>query len=601
MSKIIGYLVMAVLAIPLTAWAQPTTQYTREVLGNVDQMLLDNQLDKALETLDEAIARSKGNANDLAYLYANQSGIYVSNDSLLLGKRLLDSSMVYATSDPAKAIAYRASAHLNNHLNLPDQVVKDALTGLAYLEGYEDDPVTAYALNYLLYGAHSKWEDHEKMERYIRQAAHYAERAQRPNLLANVRNGMSTMYLAAYKRTKDRASLDSAHHYLLQAFSTQREHPGKVSGNAIAITGINLANYYMEFSDKPIAIRKKQAYTYLDRVEDELNRKRATADKWVNVFGIKSGFALLENDIAQAEQYLLQGVSLIHQDNNRYPKEEHLAFTYLSDIAAKKGDYRAALNYQKTAQEKLTEVFDQEQVFNAQKLEIQYETNKKDEQLKLLGETALLRKRQNYLYGGLALALLIGLVFMFSSYRFKLRYSRERERKLAQEKAEAERFAAMQLRMEKEEQARLKAEQELLELQRQQLQKEALANSLIIEQKNETLNQIRDNLKEGDAQLIQRLLKKETLLNTDFDEIKLQLQELHPEFFRQLNEQSVQKLTLLDLKYCTYIYLNMDTRQIAQTLHVETQSVRMFKYRLKQKLGLAKEIDLEQFIQQLGR
>src|SRR5690606_3896795 len=118
--------------------------------------------------------------------------------------------------------------------------------------------------------------------------------------LANVRNGMSTMYLAAYKRTKDRASLDSALHYLLQAFSTQREHPGKVSGNAIAISGINLANYYMEFSDKPIAIRKKQAYTYLDRVEDELNRKRATADKWVNVFGIKSGFALLENDIAQA-------------------------------------------------------------------------------------------------------------------------------------------------------------------------------------------------------------------------------------------------------------------------------------------------------------
>ena len=307
-----------------------------------------------------------------------------------------------------------------------------------------------------------------------------------------------------------------------------------------------------------------------------------------------------ENDIAQAEQYLLQGVSHIHSDNKAYPNEEYRLFDALAQMAVKKGDYRAAVNYQRTAEEKLREVLNHEQIFNAQKLEIQYETDKKDEQLKLLGETASLRKRQNYLYGGLALALLMGLVFMFSSYRFKLRYSRERERKLAQEKAEAERFAAMQLQMEKEEQARLKAEQELLELQRQQLQKEALANSLIIEHKNETLNQIRDNLKEGDAQLIQRLLKKETLLQTDFDEIKLQLQELHPEFFRQLNEQSIQKLTPLDLKYCTYIYLKMDTRQIAQALHVETQSVRMFKYRLKQKLGLAKETDLEQFIQQLG-
>src|SRR5690606_14265750 len=136
---------------------------------------------------------------------------------------------------------------------------------------------------------------------------------------------------------------------------------------------------------------------------------------------------------------------------------------------------------------------------------------------KLLAETASLRKRQTYLYGGLALALLVGLVFMFSSYRFKLRYSIEREKKLAHEKEEAGRYAAMQLKMEKEEQARLKAEQELLELQRERLQKEALANSLIIEHKNDMLNQIRNQLRTGDAHHVRKLLKTEMLLNTDFE------------------------------------------------------------------------------------
>ncbi|MGV3763265.1 hypothetical protein [Parapedobacter sp.] len=599
MGKIIGCL-FAILAGHALAWAQSITADTRAAIEKIEQLQLDNQSEKALEVLHEAIGRNTGNADDLAYLYAHQSGIYVSCDSLLLGKRLLDSSMAYAVSDPAKALAYRASAHLNNHLNKPDQVVKDALTGLTYLEGHEDQPVTAYYLNYLLYGAHSKWDDQEKMGQYIRKCAYFAEKADRPDLVANALNGMYSMHSAAYKRSKKPASLDSMFHYLRRSFLIQREHPGKVGGNTLTITCINLANYFLVYADNPIDERKEQAEVYLAIAEEELNRGRAAEDMWVNVLGIKSGFAMEEDDIPQAEAYLLQAVSRIHQHNRAYPKEEYSLFKALADIAVKKRDVQAALGYQQAAEAKLKQIFNQEQIFNAQRLEIQYETDKKDGQLKLLAETAALRKRQNYLYGGLALALLIGLVFMFTSYRFKLRYSRERERKLAWEKEEAQRYAAMQLKMEKEEQARLKAEQELLELQRQQLQKEALANSVIIERKNDTLNQIRDKLKEGDAHLIRKLLKKETLLHTDFEKIKVQLQELHPGFFKQLNNQAVQKLTLLDQKYCTYIYLKMDTKQIAQTLHIETQSVRMFKYRLKQKLGLPKEMDLEQFIQQIG-
>lgn len=85
------------------------------------------------------------------------------------------------------------------------------------------------------------------------------------------------------------------------------------------------------------------------------------------------------------------------------------------------------------------------------------------------------------------------------------------------------------------------------------------------------------------------------LVQSDFEDIKTHIQELHPDFFNQLNKNALQKLTPLDLKYCTYIYLKMNTKQIAQALDVEPQSVRMFKYRLKQKFGLGKEVDLEDF------
>lgn len=148
-------------------------------------------------------------------------------------------------------------------------------------------------------------------------------------------------------------------------------------------------------------------------------------------------------------------------------------------------DLQMALNYQQTAERLLKKTFDQQQIFNTQKLEVQYESEKKNQQLKLLSQQAEFRKKQNYLYGGIALALLAGLAFMFRAYRFKLRYSIERERQLHQEKEESEKRASIQLRLEKEEQARLKAEQELLDLKRKQLEKEALANSLMIEHKND--------------------------------------------------------------------------------------------------------------------
>ena len=43
----------------------------------------------------------------------------------------------------------------------------------------------------------------------------------------------------------------------------------------------------------------------------------------------------------------------------------------------------------------------------------------------------------------------------------------------------------------------------------------------------------------------------------------------------------------------------MDNQQIANIMKIEPKTVRMAKYRMKQKIGLEKEIDLQTFIQNL--
>lgn len=592
------YILAAYLLCTATVKSQSLSPSTTKVLDQLEYFHLHNQPEEALNLLATEIENTS-ETTDLAYFYSYQSTIYATKDSLLLSKKLIDLSMENARKSGNKnalAMAYRGKAFLANAMNMPDVVVKDAIEGLKQIENNDEDPTTKYSLNYLLYGAYSKWDDSEKMETYIRKAQHYALMAENVNLQVNVNNGLSSMYQARFKKTSESQLLDSSYYYLSQSFALQQKNPEKVSGNTFVITCINLANYFLDYSPENLAERKEKAYRYLDLAEEKLKADEASQEKWMNVFGIKSGFAKKEGNPALAEKYLLQGLSHLVASNKNYYRLEYAVNKDLADLAFKRNDTEAALQFQQKAEELLKKSFNEQQLFNVQKLEVQYETEKKDKELQLLKEREAFNRKQNYLYGGIASALLFGLGFMFVSYHFKLRYSIEREKKLAQEKEDAEQQAKMQILLEKEEQARLKAEQELLDLRKQQLEKEALANSLIIDRKNETLKQIQNKIQSGEASHIQKLIKEEMLLQTDFEDIKLQIHELHPDFFNRLNEKAVQKLTSLDLKYCTYLYLKMSTKQIAQILHVEPQSVRMFKYRLKQKFGLGKEISLEEFL-----
>ncbi len=94
-------------------------------------------------------------------------------------------------------------------------------------------------------------------------------------------------------------------------------------------------------------------------------------------------------------------------------------------------------------------------------------------------------------------------------------------------------------------------------------------------------------------------MREENLMDYDFESAKFRIQELHSNFFKTLNEHSKQKLTPLNLKYCSYIYLGLDTKQIATLLNIEPKSVRITKYRLKQKFGLVKEDELYTFFHQI--
>ncbi|MBL6664190.1 MAG: hypothetical protein ISP71_08845, partial [Flavobacteriales bacterium] len=58
-------------------------------------------------------------------------------------------------------------------------------------------------------------------------------------------------------------------------------------------------------------------------------------------------------------------------------------------------------------------------------------------------------------------------------------------------------------------------------------------------------------------------------------------------------------LTHNDLRLCTYLRLNLSSKEIAQLLNISTKSVEVKRYRLRKKLDLAHEQSLTDYIMNL--
>jgi DNA-binding CsgD family transcriptional regulator len=271
-----------------------------------------------------------------------------------------------------------------------------------------------------------------------------------------------------------------------------------------------------------------------------------------------------------------------------------------------------ALRYKELSTSYFDSLYSQEKVALSQKTETQFKNYKQEQELIVANEQIAIKRKLNFFYLAIAIVSLLSLVFMFRSYYFKQRDLMKTNALLEKEKQEAElqtklkEEEAMNAIMEKElaDQDRLVAIQEklLTEQQKEKLQQELMSNRLQLDRKNEFLKEIKGklpNLKTGDSSDLKQISKtvdKSLEADEEFDLLKSSFENTNPKFFTTLQEKAVHTLTKLDLKYCGYIKLGMSTKEIATLMNIEPKSMRMARYRIKQKLTLDKEQDLDSFI-----
>ena len=94
-----------------------------------------------------------------------------------------------------------------------------------------------------------------------------------------------------------------------------------------------------------------------------------------------------------------------------------------------------------------------------------------------------------------------------------------------------------------------------------------------------------------------KTIKNGTNIERNWQHLKSHFDMLYPEFIEALVTEYPQ-LTKNEIKHCIYIKLQLDTKTIAEILHINPESVRMTRYRIKKKLNLEQETDIYSYLNQ---
>ncbi|NML22354.1 hypothetical protein HHL16_15835 [Pseudoflavitalea sp. G-6-1-2] len=590
---------------------------------------------EALQLTEAAVALANKLKDPISqtYAYESRSAVYLRMQESEKAHRDTDSCLMFAekSKDPiALSWAWYRKGRELDYENASKEAVSAQLKALNYIKGRGQWKEEA-SIYYALFGIFAGWEDIVNSGKYAHLALDAAIKSGNPNNICESWQAVATAAHDHFEKggEKDRQLLDSSLNAYRQSINTFLQNEQYMNMfQLITIPCINMADAYSRHfppsktTSDSLRHYATLAFNYATKGKD----KRLQAAS----FGLMNEDAKRNGDYELAETYLMQALTLFDIPNEAAVDYDIRSNVYhdLAELAERKKDYAKALQFQKLFIEDYKKVFDAEQNNTAKKLEAQYQAKEQEQEIKFLKEKESLHRMQKYLYAGIGLALLTVLIFMFRSYHFKIRYSMQREELLKKDKEEADLLAQLkieenlaleaekrnaelhaqlqeeQLKLKAEETARLQTEQQVILAQKEILQKEVIAGRLHVEQKNKILKGVKEHLSQHKNPLhrdseLSKLLKQEKHIDNEFEEVAADLTETHPAFYKTLREKSDNKLTDLDLKYCSYILLKRNNSDIARLLSVEPKSVRMTKYRLKQKLGLGKEEDLDLFISSL--
>lgn len=593
-------------------------------MGELARANFERDIKKAVGISNEAIAMARRQHNEAAeaFCYATMAHLLVQQNQQQRASKYLDSALKALDNHTDPVIAsfvWFRKGWLDMVRGNNEKAMSALLRAASLISNKNDRRSVNYKvlINHYIASIYAYGSDTLKQRKY---AAACLATARRSIYADDMQMGYMTVahsYFSAFEKdTLKRSVLDSSLVYYRRAltFYVRNKERILLQSNASA-TALNMANSYFRYYP---ATYKDSAYKYVNLA---LKIARSTNGREViaNGYGILSEYALREKDYKQAEEYLNRGIGELATLSDGVDITRSRMMLGLANVAESSGNLKKAMAYYKQYLNYHDKVFDVQKLAVTQQLEEQYQAAQRENEIVRLRERDDYNKRLNWLYVIIGSTGIISLVFLLRSYHFKLKASQQEKKMADQEKEEAKLMTRLQeaeagrLILEKqeaelraslreEESARLQAQQELLQDRTDWLEKALLAGTLKIEEKNSILEVLKQKASQADspviARQIGRIVNQNLRMDKNVDELQ-SIADVHPLFFNALQNRAGNTLTRLDLKYCSYILMGMENKDMATRLGVDPKSIRMTRYRLKQKLKLNKQDSLDQFISSL--
>ena len=316
----------------------------------------------------------------------------------------------------------------------------------------------------------------------------------------------------------------------------------------------------------------------------EINKTNNSHFNIISAMGEIGNAYALKGEFKNAEDYLNRTVDLA--DSIQSMDQLKMALGYRSKAYKLNGKFQEALEDQLRFQKLSDSLFTIEKTRQIEELQTIYETKKKEaeialqeEEINTLNAKAKVDQLTKGLYaGGMASALALSGLLVFG-YRQRIK-----KNKIAREKQE--------------------------EIYKQEIahkKKELTSQTLHLVQKNTFIQELMENLEniknspekfKMEFRRMVMLLKKENASDKDWEVFKTYFSEVHNDFDQKLKT-IYPDISEKEIRLAAFLRMNLTTKEIAATLNVLPDSILKSKYRLKKKLNLDKETDLNDFLNTL--
>ena len=349
---------------------------------------------------------------------------------------------------------------------------------------------------------------------------------------------------------------------------------------------------YLNIGVSLIEKEPDSAFIYLTKMQS----LKFENPRWLSVLHSYLGsYYAGKKDYKYALRYFFDAMKVMEQNNDYYSLT--MLYNNIADVFQAQRQYEKALFYSQKSQALMYRLRSNMTAIETYQKYVDNFIETSKNELVIAEQTIELKNKQFIIIAVVSVSalLLILMILLYTHKQKQLKISENRElaAKLEHEKR-VQQYEKRQRKLEKEKQ------KEIIDAKTREL----TSYSMLVSNKNLMLKQILDlttqifDNKENSAKNVKKIneiVQNNLDIDDEWENFKMHFDKVHPHFFGKLKKIS-DNLTEENLRMCAYIKMRLANKQIAQLLHVIPNTIITSRYRLKKKLQLDDDVDLDGFL-----